>query len=33
MLGPWTAVIKSRICHTDLGMERESQLLFRDSAA
>ena len=24
LLGEWTAVIKSRLCHTDLGMERES---------
>lgn len=28
LLGEWTAVIKSRLCHTDLGMERECQLLF-----
>lgn len=33
LLGEWTAVIKSRLCHTDLGMERESQLFFNDSAA
>ena len=28
LLGEWTAVIKSRLCHTDLGMERESPLFF-----
>lgn len=33
LLGAWTAVIKSRLCHTDLGMERESQLFFNYSAA
>ena len=30
LLGEWTAVIKSRLCHTGLGMERESQLFFND---
>lgn len=33
LLGEWTAVIKSRLCHTDLGMERESPLFFNYSAA
>ena len=33
LLGEWTAVIKSHLCHTDLGMERESQLFFNNSAA
>ena len=33
LLGEWTAVIKSRLCHTDLGMERESPLFFNHSAA
>ena len=33
LLGEWTAVIKSRLCHTDLGMEREGPLFFNYSAA
>lgn len=33
LLGEWTAVIKSRFCHTDLDMERESPLFFNYSAA
>ena len=33
LLGEWTAVIKSRLCHTDLGMERERPLLFNYPAA
>ncbi len=32
LLGTWTAVIKGRLCHTDLGREREAPLL-RDPAA
>lgn len=33
LLGEWTAVIKSRLCHTDLGMERERPLFFNYPAA
>lgn len=33
LLGEWTAVIKSRLCHTDLGMERERSLFFNYPAA
>ena len=28
LLGEWTAVIKSRLCHTAIGMERERSLFF-----
>lgn len=32
LLGAWTAVIKGRLCHTDLGREKEAPLLINPAA-